>query len=275
MPAVLSRRIASPLKWHGGKHYLASKIVSLMPPHLHYVEPYAGGLSVLLAKDPEGVSEVVNDLHGDLTNFWAVLQGRDTFDDFCRTVEAIPFSEPEWLAARDGLGRSGGGDPIARAVRFFVHCRQSHAARMREFTALTRTRVRRKMNAEASAWLTAVDGLPAVHARLRRVVVLNRNAIDVIRQQDSPETLFYLDPPYLHETRASPGVYTHEMDTTRHNELLAVIRECTGRVMLSGYSSGLYVRGLSDWTRHEFALPNQAAGGKRKRRMVEVVWCNF
>src|SRR5215213_9321604 len=66
--------IAGPLKWHGGKAYLASKIVAMMPSHLHYVEPFAGGLSVLLAKDPEGVSEVVNDLNGGLSNFWHVLR---------------------------------------------------------------------------------------------------------------------------------------------------------------------------------------------------------
>jgi DNA adenine methylase len=79
----MNTRLTSPLKWHGGKHYLAARIVALMPPHLHYVEPYAGGLAVLLARDPEderlflsphrGVSELVNDLDGRLTNFWRVL----------------------------------------------------------------------------------------------------------------------------------------------------------------------------------------------------------
>jgi DNA adenine methylase len=63
--------VNSPLKWHGGKRYLAKRLVAMMPPHLHYVEPFAGGLSVLLAKDPEGVSEVVNDLDGELSNFWS------------------------------------------------------------------------------------------------------------------------------------------------------------------------------------------------------------
>ena len=57
------------VKWHGGKHYLAKRIVARMPSHTHYVEPYAGSLAVLLAKDPEGVSEVANDLHCYLTNF--------------------------------------------------------------------------------------------------------------------------------------------------------------------------------------------------------------
>ena len=65
--------VGSPLKWHGGKSYLAKRIIELMPPHLTYCEPFAGGLSVMLAKDPDGISEVANDLHGDLSNFWKVL----------------------------------------------------------------------------------------------------------------------------------------------------------------------------------------------------------
>src|ERR1700733_9466940 len=89
MPSV-SNRVSPPLKWHGGKWYLAPKIVALMPLHIHYVEPFAGGLSLLLAKDPEGVSEVVNDLDGELTNFWRTLQHEDTFAQFKRILEAMP-----------------------------------------------------------------------------------------------------------------------------------------------------------------------------------------
>ena len=120
MPVTLSRTFP-PLKWHGGKHYLAPKIIALMPEHTHYVEPYAGGLSVLLAKDPEGVSEVANDLNGDLTNFWRVLQRDESFGRFQRTLEAVPFSEAEWRDARSAPA----GDPVEDAVRFFVHCRMS------------------------------------------------------------------------------------------------------------------------------------------------------
>jgi DNA adenine methylase len=268
MPATHAR-VPAAIKWHGGKFYLAPKIVALMPPHLHYVEPFAGGLAVLLAKDPDGVSEVANDVHGELTNFWRVLQGPDTFAAFQRALQATPFSEAEWEAAAPG------GDPVERAVKFFVRCRQSLAGRMDAFTGVTRTRTRRGMNNEVSAWLTAVEGLPAVHARLRRVLVLDRDGLDVIRQQDGPGTLFYLDPPYLGETRASARVYAHEMTPARHAELLDLARQCRGKVMLSGYPSEPYDRALHDWTRHEFDLPNQAAGGRHKRRMTEVVWCNF
>jgi DNA adenine methylase len=81
------------LKGQGGKYYLAGRIVELLPPHLRYVEPFGGGLAVLLARDPEdprlwrgseacqrGVSELVNDLHGRLLNFWRVLRHEATFE---------------------------------------------------------------------------------------------------------------------------------------------------------------------------------------------------
>lgn len=264
-------RIAPPLKWHGGKHCLARRLVALMPPHRTYVEPFAGGLSVLLTKDPAGVSEVVNDLDGRLTNFWRVLQGDESFARFARRVAAVPLSEAEW---RDAAGVPE-ADPVAAAVAFFVRCRQSLAGRLDRFAPLSRARTRRGMNEQASAWLTAVDGLAAVHARLRRVAILCRDALDVIRGEDTPDTLFYLDPPYLAGTRASADVYTHEMTEGQHRELLDLVTGCRGRVVLSGYPSALYADRLRGWARHEFAVPNQAAGGKLKRRMTEVVWCNF
>lgn len=269
-PTVLT----PPLKWHGGKHYLASRIVALMPPHTHYVEPYAGGLAVLLAKNPEGVSEVANDLNGDLANFWETLQHQHAFDLMRRQLEATPFSEDEWKWSGGRFALDSGVD---RAIKFFVRCRQSMAGRMTNFAPLSRTRTRRGMNEQASAWIAAVDGLPAVHARLRRVAILNHDALDVIRQQDGPATLFYLDPPYLHETRQSRDAYAHEMTEEQHTDLCTVIRKCEGKVMLSGYPSELYRFQLEaqGWKRHDFDLPNNAAGGDAKRRMVECVWCNF
>jgi DNA adenine methylase len=147
---------------------------------------------------------------------------------------------------------------------------------MERFTSVTKTRTRRRMNGEVSAWLSAIDGLPDVHARLRRVLVLNRPALEVIRQQDGPQTLFYCDPPYLHETRTTCNVYGPlEMSTSDHQEFLDTIRSVKGRVMVSGYPSELYDHVLTGWSRHTFDMPNQAAGGSSKRRMTEVVWCNY
>jgi DNA adenine methylase len=278
MPPLASG-LVPPLKWHGGKHYLAERIVRLMPPHLHYVEPYAGGLAVLLAKNPDGVSEVVNDLECRLTNFWKVLQDESLFAEFHRLAEAIPFSEVEWKEAKEASAAVHqpleGPAAVRSAAAFFVLCRQSLAGRMKGFASLSRSRTRRRMNEQASAWITAVDGLPDVHARLRRVVVLCRPAIEVIRSEDSQDTLYYLDPPYLKETRSVPDVYGFEMSGDEHRELLDAVRSLKGKVMLSGYPSELYDSALKGWNRHTFDLPNNAASGKSKAREIEVLWCNF
>jgi DNA adenine methylase len=279
--------LTQPLKWWGGKHYLAKQIIDLMPPHLHYVEPYAGGLAVLLEKDPfdpskfwgekgyeQGISEVVNDIHRELTNFWRILQREDTFAAFQRTIEAMPFSQVEWEEAEARQQPVRDLD-VDAAVAFFIRCRQSRAGGFKDFATLSRNRTRRLMNEQASAWWTCVEGLPAVSERLRRVVVLNQPAVDVIRQQDGSRTLFYLDPPYLHETRASTGAYMHEMTEQDHLELLAVIKQCQGKVMLSGYPNPMYDHELAGWRRVDFAIDNKAAGGKVKRQMTEALWMNF
>jgi DNA adenine methylase len=258
-----------------------------MPKHLHYVEPYGGGLAVLLNKDPfdprhqwgeksyeQGISEVVNDIHHPLQNFWDVMKYEPSFAEFQRILGATPFSEIEFQRAENDLFPTQYLD-VQAAVAFFVRCRQSRAGGFRDFATLSRNRTRKLQNEQASAWWNAVDGLPAVHARLKRVVILCRDALDVIRQQDGPKTLFYLDPPYLHSTRASTGNYLHELSLEGHREMLDVIRACSGKVMLSGYHNDLYDGILQDWNRHDFQIDNKAAGGKSKRIMTESVWCNF
>jgi DNA adenine methylase len=126
-----------------------------------------------------------------------------------------------------------------------------------------------------NGWWTAIEGLEAVHHRLKDVKILNRPALDVIRSEDTPATLHYLDPPYLSETRTARKVYAHEMTARDHQELLDVIRQCQGKVMLSGYGNPLYDTALAGWNRHTFDVPNNAAGNDKKRLMTEVLWTNY
>lgn len=195
-------------------------------------------------------------------------------------IEVTPFSEIEFNIDQFHSTCLNVGNVIPdveAAKRFFVVCRQSLAGRMKAFTALTKTRVRRGMNGEASAWWSAIEGLADVHERLKRVVILNKDAVEVIKSQDGPQTLFYLDPPYLSETRTAPKVYDWEMDNDDHVNLLVALRRLQGKFLLSGYRSKLYDSEASIWTwkRHDFEIPNQAAGGKEKRIMTECVWTNY
>lgn len=261
----------SPLKYHGGKYFLADRIVALMPPHLTYVEPYFGGGSVMFAKNPNGVSEVANDIDKDLSAFWWVMQNDAAFQDFKRILEATPFSEVEFEISISQQAKS----QLYQAVNFFIRCRQSLAGRMKSFAALTKGRTRRGMNEQVSAWLSAVEGLPEVHARLRRVLILNRDALDVIRTCDAPTSLLYLDPPYFPQTRRSPNEYAHEMSEEGHHNLLTLIRRCQGKVMISGYQNAMYEDLLGQWHRVTWDVPNHAAAGETKQRMTECLWMNF
>ena len=131
------------------------------------------------------------------------------------------------------------------------------------------------MNEQASAWLNCVEGLADVHDRLKRVVVLCDDAMKVIKQQDGKRTLFYLDPPYVPGTRAAPDAYQHEMDESQHSALLETIKQCKGRVILSGYPNGLYDQALDGWTRCDRKIDNKVSGASKKRKMTESLWCNF
>jgi DNA adenine methylase len=277
----MASAIVQPLKWFGGKNYLAGSIIAAMPRHLHYVEPFFGGGAVLLARDPDdprlwlpphkGVSEVVNDIHGRLINFWRVLQDETLFTAFVRKVQAIPLARAEWEQAHFGAHESAVDD----AVAFFIDCRQSRAGEMKSFTPITRRRLRRGMNGNVSEWLGAVDGLADVHARLRRVLIECRDGIELIAREDTPDTLFYCDPPYLHETRTTTDGYRHEMTDADHVRLAKVLNGVKGKVILSGYPSGLYDGLYSGWRRREFRKKNNAAGGRIKAEEIETLWLNY
>ena len=271
----MTTTLAPPLKWHGGKHYLAPALLRLMPDTVtHYLEPFAGGLALLLARDPDNCSEIVNDLSGELTNFWRVLQDEDLFNRFHRIVQAIPFSQVEW---RDAVEPNR---PVRvavhAAVRFFVRCRQSLAGRMDTFAPISTSRLRRRMNEQASAWLTTIDGLQEVHERLRRVVILSDDAILIIRKYDTPDMFVYADPPYLHSTRTTTREYgEYEMTDDDHHGLLFALKKFRGKVMLSGYRSALYDRMLQGWNLTEIPMKNNSATGEKKQDRIECVWRNY
>lgn len=246
---------------------------------------------MLFARDPDdeslwwgtksherGVSEVVNDIDGELMNFWECLQNASATRVMQRTLEATPFSEMSYHSAIQTFDCPPGSmAPADRAIAFFIRYRQSRQGLAKDFATLSRNRTRRGMNEQASAWLTAVEGLPEIHKRLRGVVILNRDAMDVIRQQDGEKTLFYLDPPYLHETRTAKDAYRHEMTETQHFDLLKLLSCISGKFMLSGYRSPMYDADAKrfGWRRVDFDLPNHASGAKTKERKTECVWMNF
>jgi DNA polymerase I-like protein with 3'-5' exonuclease and polymerase domains/site-specific DNA-adenine methylase len=282
--------VAPVLKWHGSKAGLAGRIAALMPPHEVFVEPFAGSAAVLLAKPP-AADEVLGDLDRDLIRFYRTIRDPEALDRFLALAreEALSWpelppgpGEPDPIAdafrhARAALDGPPGGDAVKRALAFFLASRLSMSGRMKNPAPPPKNgRLRRSMDERKSGFLTALDNLPVVSGRLRNVRLRNKPAVEVIKGEDGPQTLFYLDPPYVKGTRASPEVYRHDdMGEADHRELLDALQSVKGKVMLSGYPSELYDEMLAGWNRNEWPVKNHGATGDRKRHMTEVLWCNF
>lgn len=270
----------SPIKIHGGKSYLAEWIISHFPPHIHYVEPFFGGGSVLLSKKPsqyKNVSEVVNDIHLELTNFWQVLQSPEEYPEFHRLCEVTPFSEVEFCLAKNNVPDPSITPRVRRAWKFFILARQSRQGLQKDFATLSRNRTRRGINEQISAWLSAIEGLEEIHKRLRTVVVLHDKAVNVIRKQDGPNTFFYLDPPYLHETRETTKDYLHEMEFNDHVALLKVLATIQGKFALSGYPSQLYheYQNKHGWACDSKTIDAKSSSQDEKPTRVECLWMNY
>ncbi len=260
-------KLRPPVKWHGGKHYLAERIIACFPAHRVYLEPFGGAASVLLNKPPAEV-EAYNDLDLRITRLFRVLQKQGS--EFVSRLQFIPYSQKEF---DDAAEYPPDATDLDKAVCDFVRWRQSFGGKGRTWSCTT-SRARGGMAGDVNAWWTAIDGLPDIVERLRRVQILHQPALQAIRRFDGPDTLIYCDPPYLHETRDanSRDVYGVEMSEREHRELLVVLNECDGTVVLSGYPSPLYESLLGAWRRLEFDIANHAAGGRSKSRKKEVVW---
>ena len=261
---IMLKKLRPPVKWHGGKHYLCHRIIEHFCAHETYVEPFGGGASVLLNKTPAPV-ECYNDLDWRITRLFRVI--RDHGDELGRRLALTPYSEVEF---DDALVPSE--DEIEQARRDFVRWRQSIGGRGDAFSH-TLHRVRRGMADVVSGYLSSIDEvLPLVVKRLRQVQIVCRPAVEVIRTWDSPTTLFYCDPPYVHSTRESCDVYSHEMTVTDHRELASCLHEAKGDVVLSGYPSPLYDELYGSWRTVSFDIANHAAGGRKKERKTEMLW---
>jgi DNA adenine methylase len=263
---VVQGRIRPPVKWHGGKYYLARRILEHFPDHHTYVEPFGGAASVLLNKTPAPV-EVYNDLDERLTRLFRVL--RDEGEEFRRRLSLTPYSQAEF----DQASRPA-GDEIEQARRDFVRLRMSIGGRGDSFS-YTLHRVRRGMADVVSGYLSMIDEeLPLIAQRMRAVQIVRRPALDVIRTWDGPGTLFYCDPPYLHSTRdaGSTTVYDHEMTEAEHVLLGEALSTCRGDAIVSGYPSPLYDGLYKGWRSVTIDIANHAAGGKSKQRKTETLW---
>ena len=255
------------LKYPGSKWNIAGQLVSMIPPHHSYVEPYFGSGAMLFNK-PVSDIETVNDLDSDVTNLFRCIQ-QDS-ERLARLVMTTPYSR-EIYEKQFAPGHSC-ASRYQRAAGFLVKCWQGYGYRTNGSRVGWKNDVQGRERAYALwNWYRLPDWIIEITERLRKVQIENRPALEVIRRFDYPNVFIYLDPPYVMGARAGKRKqYLHEMTDEDHEELLAFILKSNAKIMISGYESEMYDTYLKDW--NKVYLQSCAEGGGSR---TEVVWMNY
>jgi DNA adenine methylase len=281
-------RLRAPIQYYGGKGMLLKWLLPLIPEGGRpYVEPYFGAGSVFFARDPAPV-EVLNDLDGDVVTLMRAFQDREQFEELRHRLMWTPYARAEFQRALEMRG-----DPsvsgVDRAWAVFVTQNMGTSGKGR--TAGNWGRVlataSRGMAETTNKWLMRLTMLDAWRWRLMMAQIDNRDALEVIRYWDSDETVFYLDPPYLADTRKSSDDYRFETTDKHHSELVKTILNCEGTVILSCYDHEIYepLRGAG-WHKEQIITSAHSAcrfrgsglrgvgNAKARVKRTETVWLN-
>lgn len=256
------------LRFHGGKFRQAQRLVALMPPHRCYVEPFCGAASVLLAKS-RVFSEVINDLDGEVVNLFRVLRDPVLFLRLKDALILTPFARDEFDAAyAPARGR------VERARRLIVRSFMGFGSASSNTAHVTGFRADSKKSGSTPAhdWAHYPEALDSFTSRLKGVCIENRDALRVIASHDAPDTLHFIDPPYVLSTRKvrlRNAAYKHDMTDEDHCKLAKALHAVKGMVLLCGYEGPLYDTLYKGWER----LTYQAFADGAKPR-TECVWFN-
>lgn len=265
----MSRLIA--FGWYGGKYSHLDWLLPLLPKTTHFCEPFGGSASVLINREPSPV-ETYNDLDEELVNFFQVLRDQQT--KLIQAIAFTPFSKREFELAisQPEIAISN----LERARRFYIRARQVRTGLAQTASsgrwAHCKLTSRAGMAGAVSRWLGSIEDLSLIVQRLQRVQIEYSPALDVIKRYDSPETLFYCDPPYPHESRGDNKAYGYEMSDEDHFQLASILHHVEGKVAISGYDSPLMNELYGDWQR--FSAPSKQCHSVKKLR-TEVLWMNY
>lgn len=254
------------LRYQGSKFRLAQWIIANMPPHKIYVEPFGGSAAVLLQKKPIN-TEVYNDINGDIVNVFRVLQDKEKAEELQRLLYLTPYSRAVFYSAYE---KCENDSDISRAqktiIRAFMGVASSSSVRGRNgFSLALNSGDDRIPNFDG--WKNHYKQIMLFSERMRNVIIENRDWRWIIDYFDSPDTLFYCDPPYVPAIWDTKGAYVQIMDNDEHSELLETLKKIKGMAIISGYGNSLYETSLQGWVQKTKIDRNQ----KSKPRQ-ECIW---
>lgn len=250
------------LNYVGSKWNMASWIVSQMPEHEIYLEPFFGSGAVLFNK-PAARIETVNDIDGNIVNLFKVIRGQP--QALAQAIEFTPYSRQEYYHAYEAL--EGDLSELERARLFLARCWMGRGGKTSDRTGWRHNIDTVTVNAVPD-WNVLPDTIMQATKRLKQVQIEHQDAIELIGRYNRTDCLIYADPPYVLDTRTKRH-YAHEMKDEQHVQLLKALNEHSGYVLLSGYDSELYNDLLPGWSKVTKMATTEAATSKE-----EVLWLN-
>jgi DNA adenine methylase len=254
------------LRYPGSKQRIAPWIISQMPKHHSYLEPYCGGIAILLNKEPSRI-ETINDLDDDVINLFRVIQDSGTREELIRRIVRTPYARAAYNDAFPD--NSDELEPVERAKNFLIRSGMGYGFRLCEKTGWKRDVYAREAAYAVRYWNDLPEVIINVAQRLKMVQIEHRPAIELIKAFNHSNVLIYLDPPYVLSTR-SRKMYQHEMTDQDHVELCEAALQHTGPIMLSGYPNNIYDTYLQGWRKE--SIPARA---ERSLPRTEYLWMNY
>lgn len=255
----------SPIKYYGGKSYMTDIIINQFPNKFDvYIEGFGGGASVLFSK-PYNAVEIYNDLNQNVYSLFYVLQNKQLFQQFKRKLDLTYYSKQLHYELKQKL-KDKNISMLERAYCYFYVNRTGFNAVGGFSTYLVS---RRNMSKSTSDFLSAIDGLYNIHQRLSSVIIENRDIIELIQKYDHENVFFYLDPPYIQQTRASNQKYQCQMSNQQHQQLIDVINTSKAKFLISGYNHPIYNKLNGNFQKFEFISPNSGSNA------IQVLWRNY
>ena len=240
-----------------------------------FVEGFGGAGHILFKKNPSEM-EVYNDIHNCLYLLFKLLRSNN--EDLIKAIQLTPYSRRQFMEDKSDWRNEA--DDVEKVRKFYCSIMQSVGSTGEGGWQYTKTKSRRGMCQCVSRWLGNVDeNLVNIIERLREIQIENLDIIKLISKYDSTDTLFYLDPPYIKDTRKSPEVYHYEMSNEKHIELVNALIEIKGMCILSGYEHEIYKPlEQNGWTKHflgEYAKRSRKSNDGELKKGREFVWINY
>lgn len=256
------------LKYPGSKWNIAKWIISYFPDDYEkytYLEPFFGSGAVFFNKN-RSVIETINDIDSSVVNLFRVI--RDNPEELTRLVEMTPWSREEYKSSYESSDNS-----VEDARRYLVRMWQAIGAKSSDITGW-RNNIKGN-NGNLTQFSCRLPGnILEVAGRLRHdrghiIQIENQDAMKLIERHKRENVLIYVDPPYVLQTR-NGRIYKHEFTDNQHIELLELLIEHPGPVIISGYNNSIYEKHLKNWNQEKREA--QVEGGKVK---TETIWLNY